>query len=82
MNLTKRQCTALKKKHDAYIAMCRERGDKLVAYRVPCCGGLLETRAAARSETWDTMSQCPHCGGLYLKITKGDRVTALLPDGA
>jgi hypothetical protein len=67
----------LKLKHDEYIAKCRAAGDKLVAYRVPCCGGLLETRAAPRGEVWDTVSQCPHCGHLYIKLTRGSEIEAL-----
>jgi Zn finger protein HypA/HybF involved in hydrogenase expression len=70
----------LKARHDEYIEKCRAAGAKLTAYRAPCCGGLLEARVAPRGQVWDTMAQCPHCGGLYLKITKGDRVTAVVPE--
>lgn len=76
---SKKQLAKLKAKNDEYFARMRDQGRKLVAYHAPCCKGLLETLAAPRGQVWDTMAQCPHCGGMYLKITKGAKVEAFVP---
>ncbi len=68
-------------RHYEYIAKAAARGSKIVAFNCPCCTKQIETRAAPTREVWDTMSQCPHCGGLFFKITRGAKVETLIPEG-
>lgn len=70
----------LKKDHDEYIARLKADGTQLLVYRVPCCNGELESRAAPTGAKWDTLATCPHCGTLYMKITTSWEVRALTVD--
>lgn len=74
--------TELRRRHDEWLAKAAARGDKLLTYKVPCCGGGMQDRAAPEGEVWDTLATCPHCGGHYLKITHHTFIEALRPEGA
>jgi hypothetical protein len=49
-------------------------GTKLIAYNCPKCLEKLQTTEAPEGETWDTFSNCPFCGSLLFKVTKGAEV--------
>lgn len=72
--------TELKQRHAAWIARAKANGATILSYRVPCCDATMEDRAAGPGERWDILATCPHCGGLYLKISTADAITALLPE--
>lgn len=74
--------TELRRRHNEYIAKCAARGDKLLTYTVPCCGGEMQDIAAPEGQTWDTLATCPHCGECYIKITHHTFIEALRPEGA
>jgi Zn finger protein HypA/HybF involved in hydrogenase expression len=46
-------------------------GTKLVAYNCPKCLEKLLTAEASEGEVWDTFSNCPFCGSLLFKVTRG-----------
>lgn len=54
----------------------RQRGIRLVSYRVPCCGAKLEGQLAGPMEEWEAMVTCPECGELYMKYTTDRKITA------
>lgn len=54
-------------------------GAKTIAYSCPACNHELITQAAGKSEVWDSISTCPYCGKVYLKVTNHDRVSVRLP---
>ena len=72
----------LKRKGEEYNARLRAKGIKLLPYVVPCCGATLESRENTEGGRWTTLARCPECGGLYMKITTTEGVTALVPDEA
>jgi Zn finger protein HypA/HybF involved in hydrogenase expression len=60
-----------------YNARLKVQGMKMFSYKCPLCDGDLETRAAPKSQVWDTAAQCPHCEGVYVKITTDKGVKSL-----
>ncbi|KPC53769.1 hypothetical protein [Amantichitinum ursilacus] len=56
----------------------RQRGIRLVSYRVPCCGATLEGRLASAMEEWESVATCPECGELYMKYTTDRKISAEL----
>lgn len=71
----------LKAQHDAYIAGVKARGEPTLTYQTPCCGNVMEDRAAPPGAVWDTLATCPHCGRLYMKITTAECITGSIPPG-
>lgn len=71
----------LLKAHGKYMAKVRASGGTVVAYQTPCCKKELESQVPKDDATWDTLSTCPYCGELYMKITSRNGVaTYTLPD--
>lgn len=54
-------------------------GAKLVSFPCPACNSGIETLPAPKGEQWDSLSSCPHCEALYMKITKGKNAFGVLP---
>lgn len=54
-------------------------GIKLIAFKCPGCGQSIETRPAPKGEEWDTLSTCPHCSALFMKITEGKKAYGFIP---
>lgn len=46
-------------------------GTKLIIYNCPKCFEKLQTTEAPEREVWDTFSNCPYCGSLLFKVTRG-----------
>ncbi|CAI8959982.1 Small CPxCG-related zinc finger protein [Pseudomonas soli] len=69
----------LLERYTEYNNRLKSQGIKFVEFACPGCRGNLETRPAPRGEKWDTLSECPFCNALFLKITDGPRVYALIP---
>jgi hypothetical protein len=70
----------LTQQHEAYIEKCRARGDHLLSYTAPCCGGVIETRAPAPGERqWDTLATCVHCGEMHMKVVTHTEAKGLMP---
>lgn len=78
--MTAKELAKLKAEYDDWTNKLKAKGIKFVPYKVPCCGGQLESRLASKGDVWDTLATCPHCGGLYMKITTSKKVTALKPN--
>jgi hypothetical protein len=64
---------SLLQQHLAYIE--RVRGHcRILAYSPPCCGVTTETTAPGGDDVWDSLTVCPHCGVLGMKIVTHDKV--------
>lgn len=57
-----------------WIHIAELNGTKLVAYNCPQCLEKLHTTEAPEREVWDTFSNCPFCGSLLYKVTRGASV--------
>lgn len=60
-----------------YNDRLKAEGIKLIAFSCPSCNESIETRPAPKGDTWDTLSNCPHCGSMFMKITKGKKAYGL-----
>lgn len=70
--------TTLKQKHDEFIAKVKATGAKTLIYTAPCCGKSIEDRAAPKGDKWDTLSTCPYCNEIYMKVSTSTVITATL----
>lgn len=57
-----------------WICRAELNGTKLITYNCPSCFEKLQTTEAPEREVWDTFSNCPFCGSLLFKITRGASV--------
>jgi hypothetical protein len=62
---------AKKQQYLDYIAKLEAMGKPVTSYVCPECKGAIKTQAAPADQAWDTLSSCPHCEELHLKLTKG-----------
>lgn len=69
----------LLKSHKDYLDRCRTGGARVLAFRTPCCGVTMETVVPKNGETWDSLTTCPYCGDLFMKISRREKVVALMP---
>lgn len=76
---TPEELADLRVKLAAYIAKCRDRGETIIEFDLPC-GHKSKTPAGHIGQREDTCAICEHCGALYVKITIRDRVDALDPN--
>ena len=68
--------TTMLEQYQDHIATLEANGTPLVDFKCPCCGEALKTMAAPSGESWDTTASCPHCDGIYFKMTTGRKVVA------
>lgn len=69
----------LKQKHDEFIARLKAQGTKILEFKCPACGKKIETQAAPKGDTWDSLSNCPHCEALYMKIVTNKKAVGQIP---
>lgn len=74
------QLNDLKQRQDDYNARLRAKGVTMLAYKVPCCGATLESRAADAGARWSTLATCTECNGMYTKISTSEEIKALMPE--
>ena len=70
----------LKQKHEEYIAKVKADGGKTLTFKAPCCGQEIEDLAGREGQTWDTLTSCPHCGAMFMKITTATEIVGSIPD--
>lgn len=61
------------------LEQLKAEGCQLVTLNCPCCERPIETAAAPPGETWDTLTDCPHCESVFLLITEGPRARGVRP---
>lgn len=66
--------------HNDYIARAKSNGARILKFNAPCCNGLLETTAPkGAKEQWDSLTRCPHCDQLFMKVvTRGKALGHML----
>ncbi|KPX46955.1 hypothetical protein ALO68_200094 [Pseudomonas syringae pv. helianthi] len=74
-------CATLMQLYTEYNDRLKAQGIKLITFSCPNCNESVETRPAPKGDTWDTLSDCPHCNSMFMKITKGKKAFGLIPDG-
>lgn len=79
--LTKKKLADLRRANAAFIAKIKAAKKRVVVFDSPCCGNSIETPAAPTGARWDSLSICPHCGSLFMKITTQSRAQGLVPGG-
>ena len=65
---------SLLQRHLEYIEAVRAKGRRVLAYAPPCCGTVTETPVPHDSAMWETLTVCPHCGELGMKVVTRDTV--------
>lgn len=51
------------------------------SFRTPCCGKKLTVPAPSdKWEKWDSMTVCPHCNSLFLKVVTQQRAYGAIPE--
>lgn len=73
--------TELLNAHNDYIKRQRENGAPIFSYCAPCCGMAMETNAPKDEQVWDTLTVCPQCDGMYMKVCIREGVSTTLPPG-
>lgn len=73
--------TTLLQRYTEYNDRLKAQGITLIAFECPACNQSIETQPAPKGDVWDTLSECPHCNAMFMKITDGKEVRALIPDG-
>ncbi len=69
----------LRRDHNKFIALARSKRASILAFNAPCCFKQIETLAAPKGRTWDSLNTCPHCGSLFMKITTHDTAIGRIP---
>ena len=71
----------LLQQHDDYVARVKASGAPTRTYRTPCCGKELEDPVPHEpGDQWDSLTQCPHCNALYMKVARADAIYGFVPD--
>ena len=65
--------------HEQFMKKARIAGNKILGYTTPCCGTILDTVVPKDSRVWDSLTSCPHCGGLFMKVCDTNSVTVSIP---
>lgn len=66
--------------HRRYIKNAKAGGFHIKAFTTPCCQEELEAVVPEVPEVvWDTLTMCPYCGALFLKLATNEKVEALIP---
>lgn len=65
-------------KHKDYIRRARADDANIILYVTPCCGKDLETTAPKDSQVWDSLTSCPYCGQLFMKVCRRFSVSVSL----
>ncbi|OFC62605.1 hypothetical protein [Candidatus Erwinia dacicola] len=71
--------TAIKEKYAAFIKRVEGNGTATLGFYCPHCKSAILTLAAPAGETWDSMSTCPYCEGIFMKITTHTAVNIGVP---
>lgn len=66
--------TKVKCQHSAFMKRCIEGGMGILRFPCPACGSEIETLAATRDEVWDSLSICPECNAIFMKVVNGTTV--------
>lgn len=67
--------------HADFLARWKAHGRPTQAFRTPCCNERLETTAPDdRREKWDSLTTCPYCGGMFMKVVTANSVSVRMAE--
>lgn len=67
-------------RHKMFIERARAKGATIATYRTPCCAMDTEDRLPCKEQgQWDSLTQCPHCRTMFVKIATHEGIKGLLP---
>jgi hypothetical protein len=69
-------------RYTAFVERAKASRTPLVKFSCPACRQVIETIPAPKGEVWDSLSTCPHCEALFMKVISETSVEATLPQGA
>ncbi|AGZ38101.1 MAG: hypothetical protein ACOKSU_21940 [Pseudomonas sp.] len=69
----------LMQRYTEYNDRLKAQGIKLIAFECPACKQSIETQPAPNGDVWDTLSECPHCNAMFMKVTEGEQARGLIP---
>lgn len=73
----------LKQDYRVFISRCRANGAPLLRFKCPQCNRDIETLAATQGDEWNSISICPFCNAIYMKVvTDADVEIQPLPGGS
>ncbi|SMG60811.1 hypothetical protein SAMN03159353_103932 [Cedecea sp. NFIX57] len=52
-----------------FIARAKSNGAAMLSFHCPHCNSEILTPAAPVGDAWNSMSTCPYCEGLFMKVT-------------
>lgn len=67
------------KQYTDYNDRLKSQGIKLISFNCPCCSKPIETMPAPEGDVWDSLSTCPHCDRMFMKITNGKNAEGVIP---
>lgn len=62
-----------------YIEGLKAAGTRLAQLNCPLCQQSLQTPTVPAGEVCDTLTDCPHCGRMFLLITEGEDARGVYP---
>jgi hypothetical protein len=68
--------------YQAFISRETASGVEHLGFFCPHCRFELKTQRPTEGDTWDSMTECPSCQGMFFRSATGDRVTVHVPDMA
>ncbi|WP_071598885.1 hypothetical protein [Erwinia tracheiphila] len=74
--------TTIKEKYSAFIERVKNNNVPILAFCCPHCKSAILTLAPPACETWDSMSTCPYCDGIFMKITTHTAVNIGVPEAS
>lgn len=71
---------ALLERHNEYIAAAEAKGSNVLALNCPICEQSIKTLAPEeQGDTWDSLSQCPRCEAMYMKVVTSEKADGFVP---
>ena len=74
-----RKVENLKQEHAEFIARCKQQGARVLTFDCPACEKQIETPAAPKDDSWNSMAICPHCHELYMKLVTDKTAEGRIP---
>jgi hypothetical protein len=68
-------------RYTEFVERAKASRTPLVKFSCPACSQGIETIPAPKGVVWDSLTTCPHCEAMFMKVISGISVEATLPLG-
>lgn len=58
----------LKQRYQDFVSRCRANGTSLLRFTCPRCDSNIKTLATPQGEEWGSISTCPFCDAVFMKV--------------